>query len=848
MSLRRLIIRLRVLFTIVVVLSVVSLVAGLSYLHEKGFSDDAADRVAEEMERYGIYAEFDNLSLHVIRGLTANNVRFYQSKRHEIQIAELPALAIHVDKTKLMRGKLKINTIAISGARLTVPLVTNIENSPVIDISDVSGSIDLSGNQSLKTSNLTGSYQGIKVALSCNIWRDNKQQQERDFEIDSATKIKRYNIFLQQLQNWSWPAATPPKLQLIVEGNLSNPSKVDINVDLRAPALQLKNYQFDEVFIEGNLYQNLITLDRVEFKNQTHPFTATTDYDILQKNGRFIVDSSIDLQRFARRVFDKRILRSFSAAGRTQIKATGQYQLPLSDEKKLDLSMVGSVESNDFSFRGASINHLTSDFSWNNGDLYLDNLAVDHALGKLDGRFLIKDRLIRFEANTSLPAKVFFPFIKSKQLVKSLSGLSFDKDSTIQVLSKGSINQDNPKEWSAHGHADFENFSYNGVPAKFLKTDYSLDKVSAAFFNTRGTFDYSAYPLREEFDGPTSGSFSAKEISFDWKEKYADITELRGGIWPAPVLRMFAPKIADHLQVYRFHRPPSVSAAGRISWNPGDANDTRFLVGFTSSGNTTYNFIKKDVRFSKIKGQVTVLHNKVQVNSLSAQVFGGNISGHIRVTPSNSAYNGRFQWDQLRLSSLSKAYGFKGVDSGMLTGSFKFRGKGSKVSTLNGHGNLALANGDLFAVPLFGPLSSLINSALNPAAKQKLLHDQAKDFSCNFSTKNGKFHTKDLTSATPNTTFTGEGWIDLNKETLDLTIRMNFRGLMGLAEVPMKVIELPFQALKKVFTGQNVKGLRQFHGTGKISNPNWKFSPFEAPRDPKNDPIFRTPPRARIVR
>ena len=72
--------------------------------------------------------------------------------------------------------------------------------------------------------------------------------------------------------------------------------------------------------------------------------------------------------------------------------------------------------------------------------------------------------------------------------------------------------------------------------------------------------------------------------------------------------------------------------------------------------------------------------------------------------------------------------------------------------------------------------------------------------------------------------------------------------MMGLAEIPMKIIELPFQALKTIFTGKEVKGLRQFRGTGKISKPTWRFVPFLPPRDGKDDPIFRTPPRAEVIR
>jgi len=313
-------------------------------------------------------------------------------------------------------------------------------------------------------------------------------------------------------------------------------------------------------------------------------------------------------------------------------------------------------------------------------------------------------------------------------------------------------------------------------------------------------------------------------------------------------LRLFAPSIADHLENYKFKYPPTVSCSGIVSWAKGEANNMKLLVGFTSSGDTNYNFLKKYITLTNTKGQVTVLPDKVQINSLSSSTFGGQMSGYLHVKPSDSSYSGRFQWDALQLRKISKTYEFKDLNAGTLTGSFTFRGKGSQVSTLNGHGNLALADGDLFAVPLFGPLSSLVDSVVSPLSNKQILHEQARNFSSNFSTKNGTFHTKDLNSMTASTTFTGEGWIDLNKEILDLTIRMNFRGIMGLAEIPMKVIELPLQALKSILTGKEVKGLRQFRGTGEISKPSWNFAPFQPPRDGKDDPIFRKPPRAEVVK
>jgi hypothetical protein len=840
MTLRHLIIRLRVLFTFLVLAGIVGVFGGCFYLHEKGFSDEAADRVAKEMERYGIYAEFDNLNFHLIRGLTANNVAFYRTQQREIQIASLPTLAIHVDKTKIMRGTLKITNISIENADLAVPLVTDFPDSPIIKIDGVSGSIDLPGSQSVSTTDLKGVYHGIEVSLSCNVWRDKPKQDLVETREAKLQKIANYNNFLNQLEKWKWSEGSSPKLSLFIEGNLSRADKVDFDFVFDADSLQYKNYPMELVHVEGDWNQSLVTIDQLQFTNQGEQLSLTADYDILQHNGRFKLDSSIHLQNFFKQVFGKRIMASYRGTGKTHIVADGTYQLPRNEEEKLDVRLIGKVESKDFNFAGASVNKLSSDFSWNNGDLYLDKIALEHDLGKMSGRLIIKDRLIRYDMISSLPAQVYFPFIKRQQLRDYLSKITFTEQSYIDVHSAGSLNQDNLKEWNSQGHAELRNFKKNGVPISYATGKYRLDRKSATFSDITATFDYTNYPLKLQHNGPKSGTLTAEKLHFDWPQKLAQLEQIRGTAWPAPVLNLFAPKIGEHLEQYRFHLPPTLSASGKVSWQKEQANTTDITIDFTSTGTTDYNFLKEDIPLENVRASVRVLANKVEVNKLSGKALSGSVDGFIHVVPSNTAYSGDFKWNKVRLSDLSKVYGLKGLNQGLVDGKFSFSGQGADIASLNGKGFFNLKDADLFAVPLFGPLSTLVDGVLSSASRRDtVLHEKATNLSGTFTTRDGIFYTNDLSSATQSTTFSGEGWIDCNQLTLDLTIRMNFRGLMGLAEVPMKIIELPVQALNKIFTGRDVEGLRQFHGTGKLSKPNWQFAPFKPPRDGKNNPLFR---------
>ncbi|MFC5051491.1 AsmA-like C-terminal region-containing protein [Rubritalea spongiae] len=842
MSFRHFIIRLRVLFTILIFTGIVGVVSGFFYLHEKGFSHEAADRVAAEMERYGIFAEFDNLSFHLIHGLTANNVIFYRTEAREIEIASLPTLAIHVDKTKIMRGTLKITNISIEGANLAIPLVTELPNSPVIQINNVTGSIDLPGRQSVSTTDLTGTYQGIQISLSCNVWRDKPKAQNKTTKHEKLARIKQYNQFLKRLEDWKWPEHAPPKLSLFIEGNLSRSEKVDFDFVFESSQLEYKNYPMEQVLVEGDWNQSLITVDHLSFINQAEQLKLTADYDIIQQGGRYNFKSSIHLQNFFQKVFDKRILPQFQAIGTTRIQAEGTYNLPKTPETELDIQLIGKVESNDFNFLGATVNNLKSDFSWNNGDLYLDAIQLQHDLGELSGRLIVKDRLIRYDMISSLPAHVYFPFIKQQQLRDYLSKITFTEKSYIDVHSQGSLNQDNLREWNSHGHAELRNFKKNGVPISYATGKYNLDRSSATFSDITATFDYANYPLKLAYSGPNSGTLTAKSLHFDWPKKLANIEQIRGSAYPVPVLNLFAPHIGEHLEQYRFHLPPSLTSSGKVQWQKGTSNQTDLTIDFTTAGTTDYNFLKEDIPLENVRASVRVLPNKVEINQLAGKAMSGSLNGYIHVIPSNSAYLGKLTGSNARLSDISKVYGIKGLNQGSISGNFQFNGRGSDISSLNGIGKLALKNGDLMAVPLFGPLSKLVDGVLSNAARRDtLLHEKATDLDCTFTTKNGVFYTNDLNSMTTSTVFTGEGWINCVDQTIDLTIRMNYRGLMGLAEVPMKIIELPVQALNKIFTGRDVEGLRQFHGTGKLSKPDWQFTPFQAPRDGKRNPLFSQP-------
>ena len=90
MLIRRIIIRLRITLTILFVLGVTAVVGGLFYLNSTGLNKEIRDHISSELERRGVYVEFDSLRYQFSDGLVAKNVRFYGDSERLTKLASLP--------------------------------------------------------------------------------------------------------------------------------------------------------------------------------------------------------------------------------------------------------------------------------------------------------------------------------------------------------------------------------------------------------------------------------------------------------------------------------------------------------------------------------------------------------------------------------------------------------------------------------------------------------------------------------------------------------------------------------------------------------------------------------------
>lgn len=133
---------------------------------------------------------------------------------------------------------------------------------------------------------------------------------------------------------------------------------------------------------------------------------------------------------------------------------------------------------------------------------------------------------------------------------------------------------------------------------------------------------------------------------------------------------------------------------------------------------------------------------------------------------------------------------------GQLSGTYDFTGLGSDGRTMRGRGKVEVTNGNVFAIPIFGPLSGILNHIL-PGSGYSIAHKA----SASFSISEGIIHTDDFDAAGTFFSMLGHGDIHFVDDKLDFNLRLNMKG-PGLLLAP-------------------VYKLFEYTGEGSLKKPDW---------------------------
>lgn len=813
---------LRTVAYLVVVLGIAGGMGFLWWANHTGLPAAWRAGIEREMAKQGIHARLGSLSLNPLRGIIAKDITLFSDPARTETFCKLEQILIDVDKTKIARGLVKITRIQVSDANLSLSIEPPNGVPETLEIKGLHGTLLMPGGRLIEIRDARATVAGIDLALGARLLKFRNVPGPPQEDPNKEGRLVLIGQILKELRNWKFDRAAPPTVRCFVDGDLSDWSTIVARVALKAKAIEKNDHVVDEVTADGNLTGSLFTLTSVRATDSRGVFEGRVDYDVYGREGRFDLTSSVNMPQLLQSWFGVPLIDSVVFRGGQTLEAEGEFKLK--DTGPPQVRMTGRAECDAVTLRGVPFESLDAAFSWRDDTLYLRDLVLARADGRATGKLMMQWPLVRMALKTNLPIPVYRPFFVNQPLEQVLNDFGERPKAAVQVALEGGFDASDKTSWAFTGNARADNVTYKSVPVDMARCDLALSHHELDFTHGTAVFNYQDYPLRKAHGGPATGTLEVGRIRYDAADKIVSVEEVAGTAWAAPAVRTFAPAIADTLEIYGFHQPPRMSASGVVDVTPQQR--TVLEVNFRTKDPVDYVFLGQPVVLQHPAGKVTIRGGTVVVDDLKVDAFEGPVEARITVGE-NQRISCDASWSELSMQALNDTYGINMKGGGVLTGRLEMAFSQGKLETMSGSGLAALERSVLFSAPIAGPLSNVIATVLGD---RRVGFERAKDAFLTFTIKDGILYTKDFHTSTTSLVFAGDGWVDLNKRTLDANVRVNARGLLGLVTLPLR----PFT------------GLFQFHGTGPLSSPDWSDAPFSSP-PPEQHAVLEIPPRAEEV-
>lgn len=317
-----------------------------------------------------------------------------------------------------------------------------------------------------------------------------------------------------------------------------------------------------------------------------------------------------------------------------------------------------------------------------------------------------------------------------------------------------------------------------------------MNDASAKIHFANGAVAYENFKVTRD-EGVGTGTFV-----YDFANHEVRVSNVKANVRPAEVAWWIDPDLPKTVAPYKFHQPPAITANGVYQFRGG--TKTRLEINVDGPAGMDYVFLGKTLPFSKINGRLLFTNDHLQIVDLRGALLSGDVRGSadISLAHNDQRYRAKLAVDGMDFPRLTDLYWAYKTAHGQLSGTYDFTGVGDNARLMQGEGKINVANGNVFAIPVFGPLSTIMG-AIIPGVGYSI----ARNATADFTVKSGIIHTDNLEVAGKLFSMVGNGDIHFLDDKLDLDVRIDMKG-PGILLTP-------------------VYKLFEYKGEGSLKKPDW---------------------------
>ncbi len=768
----------RALLRLTILVVVAGIAFGAWYLARKGFSRNWRNLVVEELHKRGVEASVRRLTLDPFRGLIARDVRIFDYKRREQTLAVVSEISLDINYAALFHRQPFLNAIDIRNGDLRIPLTPVTGQVSHAEIKRFRAHVYFPPER-IEVSQAEGLFCGIRISATGQLIKRENTPPTSDSEDERAHRLRLLQSIVTMLQRFRYPGATP-ELQVKFSGDLAQLEDARVEATLHAGEVARDNYEARNFNLIAEWNEHTLTVPQLEWSDPAGRFSGSGTWSRPNGAATFQARSTVDLAPLLGSFGLGGMLGDLTYEKSPLIEASGSATIG-DAAKKVDI--IGKVALDRFTYKKIDLEGLTADFAWDGQRTMLRDLRLRHRSGLLSADLLDAPNDFRLNLESSISPTALAP-LASEPLGRFLKEWDWQRPPTVRLTIHGTSRA--PSTWQGEGALTLGPARFRGVRMNSARGDLRFGDGTYALQNFKIT----------RAEGQGTGSFS-----FNTARREIKIENVETTLTPSDAIVWIEPRFLEHVSPYRFHETPHVRANGIVQL--GSGKQTHLQIDVSAPGGMDYTFIDKVLPFSRIGGQLLFTDDRLQISGLKGTLFSGDLSGgaDISLAHNDHHYTASIAVAKVDFPSLTDLYFKYQTSRGELYGKCDFGGVGSEKKLLHGAGSIEVRNGNVFAIPVFGPLSELLNKLFAGAG-----YSVAHEATAPFTIRDGVIHTDKLKVSGNLYAMVGHGDIDFVKNARDFDIRIDASG--------------PGALLTPLYQ------LFEYHGSGSLTKPVWKPKRF----------------------
>jgi hypothetical protein len=754
--------------------AVVAIFVGGYYLARRGFGREWRYRVVEELHKRGVEAQIGRLTLDPFRGLVAKNVRIFDYRNRENTLALISEVSLDINYAALIHHEPFLNALDVRDAQITFPIRTAEGKASRAQLTNLRAHIYFPPEQ-IYVSQAEGIFCGIRLSARGQLIKRGDYQQSASITPEEwQQRLSLAQRVVIELQKFSFPAG-PPSLQLNFSGDVAELENARVEAILRAERLQRGSYEINNLSAAAEWNNQRLDIAQCEWSDTKGTFAGRGDWNRVSNTAKFQIHSTLNLKAF---------LDAFGVAGpMADMEFQSSPLLEIIGSIKLSTEqfrpdVIGHVAFGQFAYKNVPFSELSADFSWDGERTLVRELRVRHQTGQLRADLFDAANDFRLNLESTISPEAVRPLLPP-QANEFLREWQWQRSPAIRMAIRGTDRD--PGNWQGEGTVSLGRTRFRGT---------WMNSANARIHFADGAVTCEDIHVTRD-EGTGSGSFA-----YDFKKHEVRISDIRSSLYPAEAIFWVDPKISKTVVPYKFRRPPNVVANGVYQFRGG--KNTRLEINVDGASGMDYVFLGKTLPLDRVSARLLFTNDRLQISDVRADLLAGTLRGNadISLARNDPRYRATLSVSEINFPRLTDLYFNYKTAQGLLRGTYEFNGLGNDWRTMRGKGKVDVSNGDVFAIPIFGPLSGILNHIV-PGSGYSTAHKA----NAKFTVENGIIHTDDFEAAGSLFSMLGNGDIHFLDDKLDFNLRLDMKG-PGIVLMPMY----------KLF---------EYVGEGSLKKPDW---------------------------